>query len=240
MGHVAVLSIPPALADYRNEVALAVLAQNRSVRTVLNRVSPSADDRRVGKMELLAGTDTVTCHREGGFSYHLDVSSVFWSSRLAYERQRIAGIVLPGERVLVPFCGVGPFAIPIAARGCRVLGLEKSAQACSWLVRNVRENRVEGRVDIVRADAWNLENLLSPCFDRAVVPAPYGQESILGAVQALVRPGGWIHLYVFKKQVQIEDLISGFQDRGLEVKLYRPCGNVAPRVSRWAFDLRLV
>ena len=52
-----------------------------------------------------------------------------------------------------------------------------------------------------------------------------------------VRMGGVVHFYTFKKRQQIEGLSKKYMDMGLEVRLCRRCGNVAPGVSRWAFDL---
>ncbi len=74
-------------------------------------------------------------------------------------------------------------------------------------------------------------------FDRAVVPTPYGRDDILGAISPIVKAGGAIHFYTFKKRHQIEGLIREFEGRVLTVD-HRRCGNVAPGVSRWAFDLR--
>ncbi|MDQ1262143.1 MAG: tRNA (guanine37-N1)-methyltransferase, partial [Euryarchaeota archaeon] len=48
---------------------------------------------------------------------------------------------------------------------------------------------------------------------------------------------GCLHFYTFKKRHQIEPLKKSYEDLGLEVKLCRSCGNVAPGVSRWVFDL---
>lgn len=53
----------------------------------------------------------------------------------------------------------------------------------------------------------------------------------------LVRTGGRLHLYAFKRQHEIEPLERGYEELGLEVMLRRRCGNVAPAVSRWVFDL---
>jgi len=40
------------------------------------------------------------------------------------------------------------------------------------------------------------------------------------------------------KKYQIEGLLNQYENMGLEVLFRRRCGNAAPGVSRWAFDLR--
>ncbi|WP_048160942.1 class I SAM-dependent methyltransferase family protein [Methanosarcina sp. 1.H.A.2.2] len=74
-------------------------------------------------------------------------------------------------------------------------------------------------------------------FDRAIVPTPYGRDHFLYEVSGLVRKEGNIHFYTFKKDSQIPGLIEEYGKMGFEVEYYRRCGNVAPGVSRWVFDL---
>lgn len=237
IGNVAVLALPAELEGRKEEIAGDLISRNKSIRTVLNKTSKLEGERRVASLEVLAGGETVTVHREYGFAYRLDVSRVFFNSRLGYERQRIAAQVRASELVLVPFCGVGPFAVPLAARGARVVALEKSREACRWLLENVRLNRVEDNLAVINADAFKVPRMLKPCFDCAVIPAPYGMDCILPIVASVVREGGRVHFYTFKKREQIVGLKEEYGRLGLDVELCRRCGNVAPSVSRWTFDL---
>ena len=74
-------------------------------------------------------------------------------------------------------------------------------------------------------------------FDRVIIPTPYGQDHILDMVSPLIKRGGMIYFYTFKKRLQIGGLIEKFRNMDLDVEYYRRCGNVAPGVSRWVFDL---
>ncbi|MDD1760175.1 MAG: RsmD family RNA methyltransferase [Methanothrix sp.] len=238
IGDVAILSIPAEADGYKEEIAEAVISQKKNIRIVLNKISKLEGDRRVAAFEVLSGTGgTITNHKEYGFNYRLDVTQVFFSSHLSYEHQRVASQVRPSEWVLVPFAGVGPFVVPIAARGAKVMALEKSSNACRWLAENLRANGVEERAAILNADAFYILQMINRTFDRAVVPTPYGMDKILEIIADAVRMGGVVHFYTFKKRQQIEGLSKKYMDMGLEVRLCRRCGNVAPGVSRWAFDL---
>jgi tRNA (guanine37-N1)-methyltransferase len=239
VGEVAVISIPTELEDQKKKIGEAIISDHKNVKTVFNKISKLEGERRVAGFEVLAGGETVTCHREFGFAYKLDVARVFFNPRLGRERMRVASKVSAGERAIVPFAGVGPFAISIAAVGARVLALEKSPEACRWHSLNARLNRVESNVEIVNCDAFAfvLCGVLKHKFDRAVVPTPYGRDEILDSITPIVKPGGTIHFYTFKKRHQIEGLIREFEEKGLEVEFHRRCGNVAPGVSRWVFDL---
>jgi tRNA (guanine37-N1)-methyltransferase len=238
IGDIAIVSLAPELEAYKNVVAEAVLSSGKNIHTVLSKKSKLQGERRVASFELLAGRDnTITTHKEFGFLYRLDVSSVFFSSHLGYERMRVAKQVRAGEEVLLAFAGVGPFAVPMAARGARVLAIEKNREACLYLAENARKNRVEDRIAVVNADAFLLANLLKKKFQRAVIPAPYGADDILETILPRVSSGGWLHHYTFKKRYQIEQLKRSYSGLGLEVMQARRCGNVAPGVSRWVFDL---
>jgi tRNA (guanine37-N1)-methyltransferase len=189
-------------------------------------------------MEVLAGTGhTITTHKEFGFIYHLDVARVFFNSRLGSERTRVAAQVKAGEDVLVPFAGSGPFVVPLAARGARVVALEKNREACLWLARNARQNRVEERIEVIHGDAAHMTRLLKKDFDRVVSPTPYGMDLVIETVLQLMKAGGWLHFYCFKKREQIDGLRKSYEDLGLVVMQCRRCGNVAPGVSRWVFDM---
>jgi tRNA (guanine37-N1)-methyltransferase len=238
IGNIAILSLAPELASYKKEIAGAVLSSGKNIHTVLNKTSKLQGEKRVACFELMAGCgNTNTVHREFGFLYRLDVTRVFFNSHLAHERMRVAAKVMACEDVLVPFSGVGPFAIPLAARGAHVVALEKSREACLYLAENARLNQVDEMIAIINADAFQMAKLLRKDFHRAVIPAPYGADGIIETVLPLVKSGGCLHFYTFKKHHQIEPLKKSYEDMGLEVMQCRRCGNVAPAVCRWVFDL---
>ncbi len=237
IGDIAIVSIPPELEGCKKDIAGAIISRSRNIRRVLNKTSKLDGDRRVASFELLAGEGTITLHREFGFAYRLDVAKVFFNSHLSFERSRIASKAQPGEMVLIPFCGVGPFVVPMAAKGSRVFALESNPEACRWLAENVRLNGVEDNVVIIKGDAFSSSRMLKMQFDRAVVPTPYGRDQILETIAPAVKKGGGVHFYTFKKQHQIEGLIEKYEGMGFSLEFLRRCGNVAPGVSRWAFDL---
>jgi len=194
IGDVAIVSLPHGLDEYKENVAEAILSKRKNVRVVLNRLTKAMGEERVPAYEVLKGGDTIATYREYGFTYRFDVAKVFFNGHLGYERHRIAESALPGETVLVPFAGVGPFAIPIAAKGCRVIAVEKNVEACRWMRLNARLNGVEG-VDIINGDALSLPDMLRLEADRAVIPTPYGMDGILEKLAPMVKYGGMLHFY---------------------------------------------
>ena len=165
------------------------------------------------------------------------MGTVFFNPRLASERKRVTVQVQYGERVLVPCCGVGPFVVPAAARGAEIVAVEQNPEACRWLEENIRLNGVEDRVTIIEGDAFDSSILPTGDFDRAIIPTPYGMDAILDVIAPRVKRGGMIHFYTFKNRDQADALGPAFGQKGFEVLIQRRCGNVAPGVSRWVYDL---
>ena len=237
IGDIAVISLSPYLCGYEDVIAQAIISRRRTIKTVLNKISRLDGCNRIARYEILAGNDTVTVHHEYKFAYELDVGTVFFNPGLASERKRVTDQVRSGERVLIPFCGVGPFVIPAAARGARIVAVEKNPEAYRWLIRNVLLNSTEDRVIPLLGDAFDTSLLPLYLFDRAIIPTPYGMDSIFDVLASRVKPGGIIHFTTFKNRNQADALSMEFSLKGFGVILQRRCGHVAPGVSRWVFDL---
>jgi tRNA (guanine37-N1)-methyltransferase len=101
----------------------------------------------------------------------------------------------------------------------------------------VRLNHVEKFISIIQGDAQCIPHMLNAGFDRAIIPTPYGMDQFLWDIAGMIREGGIIHFYTFKKPHQIPGLVEEYERNSLEVEFHRRCGNVAPGVSRWVFDL---
>jgi 23S rRNA (uracil1939-C5)-methyltransferase len=91
----------------------------------------------------------------------------------------------PGERIGDLFCGLGNFALPIATRGARVIGIEGSAD----LVQRARQNALANGV-VAQFETGNLfEPNLAPygAFDKLLIDPP--REGAMELVKAL--PDAW-------------------------------------------------
>jgi tRNA (guanine37-N1)-methyltransferase len=237
IGDIAVLSLPEELNEYQRTIADSIISSRHNIRTVLNKISRVDGSNRTARYRILAGNDTVTIQKEYGFTYRLDVSTVFYNPRLASERKRVTAQVRPGERVLVPFCGVGPFVIPAAACGASIFAIEQNPEAYRWLGENVVLNGVADRVTLRMGNAFDTSLLPGGAFDRAIIPTPYGMDAIFDVIISHVKPGGMIHFYTFNNRDQADAMGEGFAHRGFELVKQRRCGNVAPGISRWVYDL---
>ncbi|WP_407355132.1 class I SAM-dependent methyltransferase [Methanolobus sp. WCC5] len=238
IGDIAIVSVPQGMETYNEDIARVIMERMQNIRTVLNKTSKLEGDHRVANLEIIAGESTETIHREFGLAYSIDLKRSFFNGRLSFERKRVASLVRSGEKVLVPFSGAGPFAISAAKTAATVVAVEMNRHACKYFAINCKLNKVERNIHVINADASSIPNMLRTGFDRAIIPTPYGMDHFLESISTLVKPGGYIHFYTFKPKEDIEGLIQRYGNMGFEVLFHRRCGNVAPGISRWVFDLK--
>ena len=77
--------------------------------------------------EILFGDAGVVCHRENGYTYHLDPQKVMFAQGNRLEKQRMARLIRDGPkeaRVADMFAGIGYFTVPMAGSGARVHAME--------------------------------------------------------------------------------------------------------------------
>jgi len=189
VGGIAILSEPDP------EAARLLIASRPSITTVVAPEGHVEGPYRTRRFSLLAGEPTtVTEVREHGLVFRVDLTEVYFSARLSTERQRLAGLVEPGERVLDMFAGAGPFALTLARKARFVAASDINPAAVGAMIGNLRRNRITNVLPVL-ADAVRLPALFTRPFDRVVMNLPLSPLPFLPAAFALCRPGGTIHLY---------------------------------------------
>jgi tRNA (guanine37-N1)-methyltransferase len=194
IGDIAIVEVPDALEQKENEIGQALLKVHGNLKTVLKKLSAMEGEYRVRRLSCIAGEDrTETVYREHGVSMKLDLAKVYFSVRLSTERKRISELVSPGEKVLVLFAGVGPFAFVIAKDhpDARVTAVEINPEAVRFMRENIELNRFSN-IEVLGGDARNFQY---DDYDRIVMPLPHSAEQFLDLAHNAVKPGGTIHFY---------------------------------------------
>ncbi|MHC1628840.1 MAG: class I SAM-dependent methyltransferase [Candidatus Nezhaarchaeales archaeon] len=201
IGEIAIINLPRELEDYRFKLAEALLSHLKPrIRLVVRRTSPARDPDRVHNYEILAGNGGLeTIHRESGCAFKVDISKVFFTSRLQYERSRIASMVKPGEVIVNMFAGVGPFSIVIAKRvpNVKAYSIDINPDAYRLMIENVRLNHVEDKVIPLLGDASQVieAHNLKGIADRVLMPSPEHAINYLAKAVEVLKAKGYIHYY---------------------------------------------
>ncbi|MBP1921559.1 tRNA (guanine37-N1)-methyltransferase [Halorubrum alkaliphilum] len=227
------------------EIADAVMASDLPCATVLNRASPIEGDLRVRQWDVLAGNGTETVHREYGHEFVLDVAEVYFSPRLATERHRVIEQVAAGESVVDMFAGVGPYAIPMAARGADVVACDLNGTAIEYLRENAERNGTSDRVTAIAGDVRETTGEYAGSADRLVMNLPHSADEFLDTAVTLAGEDGLIHYY----DIQHEDdpfgpgaraiRAAAGDDYDVTVETERVVRSYAPHEYNVCLDVRL-
>jgi len=196
---VAIIEVPEEFGNKKALIAEAVMKLNKSVKSVLNKVSGRKGTYRLEELELIGGDEnTEVMHKEHGYLLKLDPRKVFFSPREATERQRIATKVKPNEVIAMFFSGVCPYAISICKKQPlveKVYAIEINSDAHEYAKENVRINKFAHKIVLINDDVNKVSRDLKIKFDRIIMPIAVGGEEYLDNAFKLVKDGGIIHFY---------------------------------------------
>lgn len=233
--------------------ALEVLKKNKRIKTVFGKKSARSGVFRTRKLVWLLGEKNhVTIHVENGCRFFVDVKKDYFSSRLSFERERIAGLVKKNENVLVLFAGVGPFAVLCAKRGANVIAVELNPHAFEYLKKNVDLNKVD--VKCVLGDALKEVKKFGGWADRILLPLPFGSDDVLSIVLKNSKKGSVIHFYTHSSfRNESKKKIKPFKDVMERIKkvckkekvkcgvlFKRVVGGYSPNVRRVVVDIKVI
>ncbi|XP_002735219.2 tRNA (guanine(37)-N(1))-methyltransferase-like [Saccoglossus kowalevskii] len=154
LGHIAHMNLRDEQMQYKKIIGQVILDKNPGLKMVVNKVNTIDNEFRFFQMELMAGEETsmVTSTKENHCTFEFDFSKVYWNSRLSTEHDRIVSMLQKGDVIYDVFAGVGPFAVPAAKKGCKVLANDLNPESFKWLQRNVKLNKVNNRVQCFNLD----------------------------------------------------------------------------------------
>lgn len=249
LGDIAILHEDDA--DRAAEIADAIVASDLPIRTVINRASKIKGELRVREWVVLAcqgdheGPCTETVHREYGHEFRVDLAEVYFSPRLATERNRVVQQVDAGEHAFDMFAGVGPFVIPFADRGAEVVGVDLNEVAVEYLRENARRNGVADRVTAIQGDVREIAPDYQGWAERIVMNLPHSAEEFVETAVSLASDECTLHYYDIQHEDDpfgpgrraIEEAVGNAY--GVEVETERVVRSYAPHELNVCLDVRL-
>ncbi len=158
-------------------------------------------EHRVSRLRLLWGTDVDhVVHREHGIRLYVPLHEAYYNPRLATEHRRIAETVVPGERVVDLFSGIGGFSLHIArCAEALVVANDINPAAVKALINSIVLNKrlLRGRIVVMMGDAAEAPDVLGEeRWDRVIANLPHGSLGFVDVYRRLLRRGGLLHLYL--------------------------------------------
>ena len=104
IGHIAHVNLKDKMLNYKYLIGEIILAKNKKLRTVVNKIGNIHTQFRTFDMEVIAGDeDFETISVEKGFKYKLDFRKVYWNSRLSTEHHLLVDSFLPSDVICFSF-----------------------------------------------------------------------------------------------------------------------------------------
>lgn len=172
------------------------------IRSVATPVGRAAEDSRVSPLKVLGGDACLkTQHRENGTVLEVDLESCFFSPAMGPERQRVASLTKPGDRIVELFAGIGAQAILIACThkagtttGSTIVDCVEVQPTCAQLCRvNADRNGVAQQIRVFESSVRDFVPELE--YDVVLCPRPEGADPFLVEAARSARLGGRLHWY---------------------------------------------
>ena len=236
-GEIAILRLMDDLKNYKKEIAQALLSSHKNIKTVCVDFGVHGEFR-IRDLRIISGKDNfISVHKENGMKFEADISKVYFSPRLATERERLSSLVTKGELVLDAFAGVAPFSISLAKKGCKVLSLDSNPEAKIWALKNFISNGIS--IDQYRYYNSKFENFdfKSEKFDRIIMNNPTNSLPFLSKATDLLTEKGIIHLYMISPKDDSFN-ISNHLSFGYNCIIKKEVHAYSPSSSLFVFDIR--
>jgi tRNA (guanine37-N1)-methyltransferase len=243
IGEIAVIN---ELTVDEDEAVEGILSHHPSVKTILVKEEPLKGEYRVGGYRKLYGEETETVHTEYGCDFRVDPTQVYFSERFSRERKRVVDKIQEGEKVLVMFAGVGPFAVMAGklSQAEKVVGIEKNPVAADYMKENIELNSLEDKVEAYEGDVRDILPLEEK-FDRIIMPLPGKADEFLEPALENLEENGVIHYYRFLEEDNWEEIEEEVReaaeslDLKYEILARVKCGDRGPSMERVCIDFRV-
>ena len=177
------------------EAGEALVEAKNGIRTALRVESAVEGRERTRDMSHVAGEEkTTTVHREYGREFVVDLTDVYFTPRLAEERERVGSEVGADETVFDMFAGVGPFTVAAAEAGAEVVAADINGVEDSVVEYN--RNAREVAKDVAEHGG----------ADRVYMNLPHTADEFLDAACEAARSGAVVHYYDIRHE---DDLFEG-------------------------------
>jgi tRNA (guanine37-N1)-methyltransferase len=243
LGSIAIVKISDEVLPFAPQIGEAIIATQKAIRTVCLDVGV-VDEFRTRGVKVVAGEPSMeTVHKEYGLTFKMDVTKVFFSPRLATEREIVAKQVADGETVIDMFAGVGPFSILIAkTRSPKVVySIDSNPDAIRYLEENLEVNDVPSVRPLLGDARERIRDL--EAADRIIMNLPHNAFNFLPDAVGSLKPGGVVHFYEIMEETDLEKRVNEMramavrEGKVMKLLAQRKVKSYSPSLNFYAFDI---
>ncbi|MCL5429880.1 MAG: class I SAM-dependent methyltransferase family protein [Candidatus Marsarchaeota archaeon] len=217
-GNIAIIDISKKLRKKEKAIAMALMAVNPSVKTVVSKDGAVKGKFRKRDYRFVYGERSFMAkYKENNCMFLFDIRKTFFSSRLSFERTRISRLVKPGENVMVMFAGIGPFAIEIAKahKDSKVIAIELNKYAYGSMVRNIELNKA-WNVTPIHGNVKDASRKHRNFADRIAMPMPKESSKFLDEAFIAAKKRAIVHIYAFSPREDPFSIIGAIKKHAKE------------------------
>jgi len=243
IGDIAIIQIPPEIEHREKDIIDALLKVHPFLKVIAKKGFHKGTFR-IREYSIIWGENRLmTVHKENGVAIKVDLSKVFFNPRMKGERYRLAQLVKDGERILLMFAGILPYALVIARyKNVEITAVELNEHAVKLGLENIEMNRkkLRGNIKVIQGDVFEVVPKLET-FDRVISPTPKGVDALRLAIEKAEK---WVHYYDFVYENRLKDfkerIIRECRELGRECKVkIKKVSDYKPHVFKVCADIEL-
>ena len=236
-GDIAILRLRRDSEVYERQIAEALLLSHKNIKTICVDLGVHGEFR-IRDLRVISGDNNfISVHKENGMKFEADISKVYFSPRLATERERLSSLVNNHEDVLDAFAGVAPFSISVAMKGWKVTSLDSNPEAMKWALKNFDRNGISEKYFSFFTSKFEDYDFGTQKFDRIILNNPTNCLPFLDKAMKLVAKMGMIHFYcICPKDDSFQ--LSEYLAEDFECIAKREVHAYSPSSSLFVFDIR--
>lgn len=200
------------LHPYLLDIGNYILESNPNIQTVFEKAGNIQGVYRTRDLNFVCGKNNpITTYKENGCKFRLNVQKIFFTPRLSFERNRIAGMDTNYNTtgaIWDMFCGVGPFFIQIAKKHphVKVFATDINPEAIEYANENIRLNKINADVNCFTQDVREIHR--TPQFfemkgkvSRIIMNLPEKNLEFIPILPDFIHPNGClVHIYQFSEK----------------------------------------
>ena len=204
--------------------------------------------RTISVKHVLGERNLISKYKENGCVFRFNVSTCYFSPRLASERKEIMGRIKKKDRALVMFAGVGVYPIVIykTKQPAKIVGVELGKDCCKYFQENLKLNKMLNKIEIIQGDVKRKVSGKLGKFDVVLMPRPNLKESFLKLGLLASKKGGKIFYYGFCREDEKNEMIDGLVKeaeklrRKIKIMKVVQAGEIGPYKYRYRVEIKVL